>query len=231
MRRRAMLSFVLMLGLFVGIGAAPEPVAAQQCQGDAYLKPGPCEKIIGGDPIEIPPGNQQRAMMQIHPYTIQPSGFIPEAPANRQNPEAVVLAKVLTGSLIFRVGDEANVIVDPQSQQIAIVEPDPPVDAAHPLDSAHDYSRETGVVTDLRGNPCVTLCVIQPGDFVRLDAGYTVYLPGAVTCFWCNATDNDATLMVIAQSGFGFNGLVATEPGLHDARAWTVARNPGSPCH
>jgi hypothetical protein len=126
-----------------------------------------------------------------------------------QYPEAMVV-KVIDGSFAFRVGDEDVVIVDPQGAPIPILESNGnPLSTAEPIVSATPTGAnvQDQNVQDQNGD-CTSLCILSPDETVMLETGFTVYLPGNVTCFFCNITDGgtaEAKLLVIAAVPAGQN--------------------------
>ncbi len=52
------------------------------------------------------------------------------------------------------------------------------------------------VVRGRDGEPCTDLCALPPEETVLIEKGATVYLPGPLTCFWCNVSAGEAELLV-----------------------------------
>jgi hypothetical protein len=131
-------------------------------------------------------------------------------------PEAMVV-KVMSGSFALRVGGEDLVVVDPQGMPILLLDESTLTDA----DSAYPQGisdQEIGEVQDSSGT-CTTLCVLPPEVTVRIDKGFTVYLPGYVSCFFCNiSTGANAVLRV-----------VAALPSSDQPFSWTQLRDVGTP--
>ena len=122
--------------------------------------------------------------LQPYLFTFEPLAGIPE---NAYAEPMIV--KVVSGSFVLRVGPEDLVVVDAQGSPIPV------------LDEVRGDPgfQETGYyVADDTGQPCVTLCALYPEESVLVVAGQTVYLPGMVTCFWCNIDSQQAQLEVFA---------------------------------
>ena len=120
-------------------------------------------------------------------FTFGPLAGLPEHPY----PEAMVV-KVMSGSFALRIGNEDVVVVDPQGSPIPILEP-----SGDPL-LVIIGEIEIDEIVDGNG-VCTTLCLLPAGVTVLIEEGATVYLPGNVTCLFCNiSNDADATLMVVA---------------------------------
>jgi hypothetical protein len=111
-------------------------------------------------------------------------------------PEAMVV-KVMSGSFALRVGGEDLVVVDPHGMPILLLDESALTDADSPYPRGIS-DRDIGEVQD-RSGTCTTLCVLPPKVTVRIDKGFTVYLPGYVSCFFCNISAGpDAVLRVVA---------------------------------
>lgn len=88
--------------------------------------------------------------------------------------EAMVV-KVVSGSVAFRIGHEDVITLDPQGKPIVTLD----------WDDESETWKPTGELT------CDVPCGLrsespEESRVIRLDAGVTVYLPGSVTCFFCN---------------------------------------------
>jgi hypothetical protein len=80
-------------------------------------------------------------------------------------------------------------VVDAQGTTIPIVDP---------IDRDPFFQDSGFAVGDDTGQPCVSLCALPPKTAVLIQEGQTVYLPGQVSCFWCNISANTAELEVFA---------------------------------
>lgn len=177
MARTRTLPLTLVLVLLFSLSAVPARLAAQDDFND------PNGAGISIEPVEGAPseGGGGKTLEQ-YIVTFEPTAYLPE---NRY-PEAMVV-KVQKGSFAIRVGEEDLVIVDPAGRQLSILE-----SADYPMVLRNDI----GVVTDVDGNPCETLCALPPNQTVLVEEGSTLFIPEMVTCFLCNISGEFAELLV-----------------------------------
>jgi hypothetical protein len=175
----------LLLVLTLAVSTAPISLRAQ---GEFSEYDGDGLSYVLVDRGEEPTGD-----IWVHyKFTFGDNAAIPYLPY----PEAMVV-KVMSGSFALRVGAEDLVVVDPQGRTILLLDESGLTDA----DSAYPRGisdQEIGEVQDSSGT-CTTLCVLPPEVTVRVDEGFTVYLPGYVSCLFCNISSGaDAVLRVVA---------------------------------
>lgn len=176
MRGRWIQRSALVLALTAGLNVAAAPIGAQYDSGELSQLDG---EGLSYEFIER--GSSQgggNKDLEQYIFTFEPEAAIPE----HQYPEAMVV-KVLAGQFGFRVGDEDLVIVEPRNNEIQILE-----DTGDPVKTSDQ-------IVAIR--PCTPLCALPPGETILIEEGSTVYLPGSVTCFWCNMMDSKAQLFVL----------------------------------
>jgi hypothetical protein len=196
MRRSTRLA-ALTLGLVFLLGLTPSLVVAQ----DEGTPPGPVGELDPAAPgIYVSRGTSGPALGATT-ITFDGEAFIPE------KAYPAVFVKVLYGTFAFRV--QGDVIVDPQDDDLTVLEATPPIGIATPPASTHEFNP---VGTVFRAScPYATpsaftaLCLINPGGladaakaagtaslgeyFVELTQGQTVYIPEGTECFICNTTE------------------------------------------
>lgn len=243
MRRRGLLPMVLLLWMALAAGLAPGLTAASPFIG--FWGEG---LTFGAIDADNPQGETQRA----HWVRFNPGAFVPEEPH-----DGAMVVKVERGTFAFRA--QEDVIVDPQGSYIQILDADPDIEVGQaPAQSNQRYLPTGMTVPGCVGAPPTVLCLINSsildGNYVRLEPGFTVYLPDDTTCFFCNLaeTDDGAELVVWAPaSGFSWQQkqgqfyappaspspspsmTPSATPSASDRSGrfgWTRL-NPGSPCH
>jgi hypothetical protein len=252
MRRRNTLSLALILVLVAMLGMASGVLAKQSAEPivDTTSKFDKVTVNCGELPCD-----QIEAVQKTYYVTFQPTAYIPE---NTYEEAMVVL--VTKGTLAFRV-QSPDVFIDPQGNEIQLLEPrDPvthailPVDLGQPpKDMVPQPVFEPVGPIDPAGcsSPTVqNLCLLDPGlfqdgtRFAQLVAGDIVYLPAKSTCFFCNTTetgDQQAEVLVWAP-GTGFDwyeqslidnalGGTGTPTTQGSGRIVGWMLNPGAPCH
>jgi hypothetical protein len=128
-----------------------------------------------------------------------------------------------------------NVVVDPQGQQIHFVTSDPTIPFGENPDNfiPITYTDQGQIVSDWCVGPSENLCELNPdnfGDeqtFVRLDPGFTVYLPPNSTCFFCNVSSFFPSPEQTEQQDFGADVLVlASDEAI---QFWQTGSADGTP--
>jgi len=239
MRRRTTLSFALILGLVAVVSTAPTLLAKQERE---VFQDEESRFVEGVTVTTSDESGRQGEQLQSFDVTIAPNAYIPE----RTYPESMVV-KVQSGTFAFRV--QSDVLVDPEADDFAILEANPPI----PLGGNPEEDRvgrtfdPVGTVENCSGTAPQSLCLLDPDvlgeNFVRLQAGDLVYLPDNSTCFFCNTTELDAEAELLVwtpATGFSWQQLyeanlsirsdstVALDQGLRVTRGWMF--NPGSNC-
>ena len=250
MRRRTILSFILIAGFLAMLGMAPAMLARQGQEPDwSEIQVG-----CGVEFSECPEvdGNQT--------YTVglSDSAYFPEIPY----PETMVV-KVMSGTLAFRTSGP-GVVVEFQRNELFRRVSDVPLPFGTPANTLNplpNYDQGDALNSgDCSNSQLGTECILNPAvfademTFVELLEGDIVYVPANSTCFFCNITgidspgtvvpgNNAAVVQVWAPGQQGTtwfdlsqtNHMQGQAPArlegqkLHDVSAWML--NPGSPCH
>jgi len=182
MPTRTVQLLALFLLLTAAVGTAPALVAAQD-QTDYSGLDGRgirFERLEGGDTY----GGDNKTLEE-YVFFFDRTAYLPEFPY----PEVMVV-QVESGSFALRVGNEDLVIADPGGRDIHILE-----STGDPI-MVSDPGQAGDVVRNRDGTPCTDLCALPPETMVVIETGGTVFLPGGVTCFWCNVSFHEAQLLV-----------------------------------
>jgi len=233
-------AFAVTLSLIALLGLAPGILAKQEQQGPIFED----DESSFSEGITVTPLDEGSDQFQVFNVDFDAGAYIPE----RTYPESMVI-KIQSGTFAFRV--QSEVIVDPQGEDLVVLEADPAIPLGSNPDDNHlnrVFTPNPTVVPLCQGIQGQELCLLDPDvlgeNLVELKTGYAVYLPDNSTCFICNSTltgDETASLLVWApSSGFSWHDLDAAnlssrprtmlveDPGLQPTRGWMF--NPGTNC-
>jgi len=237
MRRRTSLSFALILGLITVLGSAPAVLGQEADWGNIRVTCGdketPCTAVDG---------------YQTYIVDMESEAYFPEVTYNE-----TMAIRVVSGSLAFRVGPDANdVMAEHSGNGIPILVTDVEVPFGQLTDpSPLPTFKDTQTVLDATQcsqPPLSNLCRLDPSlfadtkTFVQLGETDIVYLPANSMCFVCNISNNQNAILEIwapGTSGSTWFDAVQMMVGpiptrlqnqeLRNVRGWMF--NPGSPCH
>jgi hypothetical protein len=225
MRRRTTLSFALILGLLAGVSTAPTLLAKQDQQ---YQEVKQDWRSSFSRDITIRPSVQKDSgemggQLPAFEVTFGDGAYIPE-----RTYLGSMVVKVQSGTFAFRV--QSEVLVDPQDEDIAILEAVPPIplggypDDNHVGRSFDQVTAPDNTVQNCSGTTPNRLCLLDPDElgerFVRLRPGFIVYLPDNSTCFFCNTTALDAQSETVAASG---SPVAQEQEGQPELLVWAPA--------
>ena len=178
MARTRNLPFAFVLILLYALTALPWSATAQQVDEDFSDFDGnglEFEKIQEDSDFG---GGEKH--LEHYRFTFWGTDRAPEGTSIQEHayPEALIVY-VVSGWFVFRAGSEDLVVISPGRREIEIVD-----DGTYVLDAL--------------GDKCTTLCAAPPNKMIRIETGASVYIPERTTCLFCNISESDAELIVVA---------------------------------